>query len=117
MTQINETQDILETEKKRVFEETIALAMECCTNELRNTSLLLSNPPQSSAAWDARNAINKISYEQVKDPIVQPDVFMSAYDFVKSVLEKWGQTATEEQIKEAAEKAASAIPPFKKRYK
>ena len=28
-----------------------------CTAQLRNTSFLLSNPPQSSAAWDARNAI------------------------------------------------------------
>jgi len=32
-------------------------AAECCTNELRNTAMLMSNPPQSSAAWDARNAI------------------------------------------------------------
>lgn len=26
-------------------------------NELRNTALLMSNPPKSSAAWDIRNAI------------------------------------------------------------
>ena len=32
-------------------------AAECCTAQLRNTAMLMSNPPQSSAAWDARNAI------------------------------------------------------------
>lgn len=42
-------------------------AKQCCTDELRNTMQLLSNPPQSSAAWDARNAINAI-------PAVQPTV-------------------------------------------
>jgi acyl-CoA reductase-like NAD-dependent aldehyde dehydrogenase len=35
-------------------------AMKCCTAELRNLSHLLSNPPQSSAAWEARNAINAL---------------------------------------------------------
>lgn len=30
---------------------------DCCTAELRNISLLTSNPPKSSAAWNARNAI------------------------------------------------------------
>lgn len=35
-------------------------AAQCCTDELRNTSQLLSYPPQSSAAWDARNSINAI---------------------------------------------------------
>jgi hypothetical protein len=32
-------------------------AAECCTAQLWNTAMLMSNPPQSSAAWDARNAI------------------------------------------------------------
>lgn len=27
--------------------------------EIKNTSLLMSNPPQSSAIWDARNKIRK----------------------------------------------------------
>lgn len=40
-------------------------AAQCCTNELRNTSMLLSNPPQSSAAWDARNAIRHIDIDEV----------------------------------------------------
>ena len=30
---------------------------EIATSELRNCSLLASNPPQSSAAWNIRNAI------------------------------------------------------------
>ena len=38
-------------------------AAECCTNELRNVTLLMSNPPQSSAAWGARNAIRALSAE------------------------------------------------------
>jgi len=46
-------------------------AKQCCTNELRNTAHLLSNPPQSSAAWNARNAINAIPAVQ---PTVSPDV-------------------------------------------
>lgn len=46
-------------------------AKQCCTNELRNTAHLLSNPPQSSAAWDARNAIDAIPAVQ---PTVTPDV-------------------------------------------
>jgi hypothetical protein len=29
------------------------------TKELRNTGQLMSNPPQSAAAWDIRNAISK----------------------------------------------------------
>ena len=36
-------------------------AMQCCTDQLHNTALLTSLPPQSSAAWDARNAIAALS--------------------------------------------------------
>ena len=42
-------------------------------NELRNVSLLMSNPPKSSAAWDIRNAINKRieAIDAVNDPILE----------------------------------------------
>jgi len=43
----------------------IEAAAKCCENELRNTSMLLSYPPQSSAAWDARNAIRRIDIDEV----------------------------------------------------
>ena len=36
-------------------------AVTCCENELRNTAMLLSNPPKSSAAWDAANSIRKLA--------------------------------------------------------
>lgn len=34
--------------------------IEIATAELRNTSLLLSNPPKSSAAWEIRNALDNL---------------------------------------------------------
>lgn len=37
----------------------LAEAVTVAAGELRNTSQLMSNPPQSSAAWDIRNALNK----------------------------------------------------------
>jgi len=43
----------------------IEAAAQCCTDELRNTSMLLSHPPQSSAAWGARNAIRRIDIDKV----------------------------------------------------
>jgi hypothetical protein len=36
-------------------------AVTCCEDELRNTAMLLSNPPKSSAAWDAANSIRRIA--------------------------------------------------------
>ena len=36
-------------------------AVKCCEDELRNTAMLLSNPPKSSAAWDAANSIRKLA--------------------------------------------------------
>ena len=36
-------------------------AVTCCEDELRNTAMLLSNPPKSSAAWDAANSIRKLA--------------------------------------------------------
>lgn len=47
--------DMKELDFIKVLEELEAFA----TSELRNTSLLMSNPPQSSAAWNIRNAISK----------------------------------------------------------
>ena len=37
-----------------------AAAIKCCNDQLRNTAQLLSNPPKSSAAWDAANAIRAL---------------------------------------------------------
>ena len=36
-------------------------AVTCCEDELRNTAMLLSNPPKSSAAWDAANSIRRVA--------------------------------------------------------
>jgi hypothetical protein len=36
-------------------------AVTCCEDELRNTAMLMSNPPKSSAAWDAANSIRKLA--------------------------------------------------------
>ncbi|MDG3040472.1 hypothetical protein [Roseicyclus marinus] len=46
-----------EAEKQLAVAAALREAAECCTVELRNTAMLSSKPPQSSAAWDARNAI------------------------------------------------------------
>jgi hypothetical protein len=45
--------DELESYTKSIVNE----CLEIMTSELWNTSMLLSNPPQSSAIWDARNKI------------------------------------------------------------
>lgn len=49
------TPEELELFSERVIKECVDLMM----TELRNTSQLLSSPPQSGAIWDARNKINK----------------------------------------------------------
>ena len=36
-------------------------AVTCCEDELRNTVMLMSNPPKSSAAWDAANSIRRLA--------------------------------------------------------
>lgn len=36
-------------------------AISCCDAELSNTAMLLSNPPKSSAAWDAANSIRRLA--------------------------------------------------------
>jgi len=52
-------------EHNRLVEKAVRAALEravtCCEDELRNTAMLMSNPPKSSAAWDAANSIRKLA--------------------------------------------------------
>jgi len=41
-------------------------AVTCCEDELRNTAMLMSNPPKSSAAWDAANSIRKLASDHAE---------------------------------------------------
>jgi len=50
----------LEAERDAAWNAALEAAAECCTAELRNTNTLLSNPPQSAAALDARDAIRAL---------------------------------------------------------
>lgn len=60
---IKETLVLLKSQQPAI--DILRRLYEVATNELRNTSQLLSNPPQSAAAWDIRNAISK-EIEKVK---------------------------------------------------
>jgi len=42
-------------------------AAECCTAEKRNTNILLSNPPKSAAALNARDAIHALMRKEGND--------------------------------------------------
>jgi hypothetical protein len=41
-------------------------AVTCCEDELRNTAMLMSHPPKSSAAWDAANSIRKLASDDAE---------------------------------------------------
>lgn len=60
--QAMEVADRMDMSTEQVLAYAILMERERCARiaqlELRNTGLLMSNPPQSSAAWDIRNAIN-----------------------------------------------------------
>ena len=57
--------DLVEAAIKRALEG----AAKCCDTELRNTAMLLSDPPQSSAAWNAANCIRALDPAQfIEEP-------------------------------------------------
>lgn len=99
-------------ERKRIFEATKQAAMDCCSAELKNTGLLMSNPPLSAAAWDARNQITKISYDRIKTQ--KDDIVVSAEEFIRNVLRKWGQETPDDLIEGAAIKLADSLKVYKK---
>lgn len=76
-------------------------------SELRNTGHLLSNPPQSAAAWDIRNAITcKIeALDTQLAPILaaEEDRFMTAQGYVRGTTDepgtRWVRPATAEDLK------------------
>ena len=57
ITELAYTRADVEAAVKRALEG----AVTCCEDELRNTAMLLSNPPKSSAAWDAANSIRRLA--------------------------------------------------------
>jgi hypothetical protein len=57
-------------EHNRLVEKAVRAALEravtCCEDELRNTAMLMSHPPKSSAAWDAANSIRKLASDDAE---------------------------------------------------
>ena len=57
----------LKVKKIKAVKKALIKAADCCTAQLRNTEMLLSSPPQSAAAWDARIAILALAERGGKD--------------------------------------------------
>ncbi len=92
----------------------LAQVIPIAKGELRNTGVLLSNPPQSSAAWDIRNAITKrieaIDAELAPILIAEEERAMTAAGYVRGTDEP-GKRWVKRDCEVCGGDCASASPP------